>query len=475
MIKDNQRDLNRLRLVLDALTVVASYFLTFLLFFYVFSPDSFLGGRFSFEVPASAYALAILYIMPFHLLVYSLLKLYRTMRVTGRRLEAFRVFEGNLISVLTVVIVFWLFVKPYSVHFSRMFLLEFGILNTGAMILQRNLLRVIVVSFRKKGYNSRRILVVGYSKSCEAFLDRVHENARWGYVISGILDDSRPEGAEYKGVKVIGSLDRLAEILSSNTVNEVFVTLRLQEYEKLDYVVQECEKAGVQTKFVPDYGNLMSTRPYTEDLMGLPVIYVRQVPLDDYFNAFLKRATDIVGSLFAIILFSPVFLITALLVKITSKGPVIFKQERIGLHNKPFMMYKFRSMVVQTEEEESKGWTTKNDSRVTPVGKLIRKTSIDEFPQFFNVLSGKMSLVGPRPERPQFVEKFKEEIPRYMVKHQVRPGITGWAQVNGFRGDTSIVERINHDIYYIENWSYGMDIKILFLTVFKGFINKNAY
>ena len=219
----------------------------------------------------------------------------------------------------------------------------------------------------------------------------------------------------------------------------------------------------------------MSNRPYTEDLLGLPVIYVRQVPLNDMVNAFIKRAMDVFGSLFALALFAPVMLVVALLIKLTSKGPVIFKQERVGLHNKNFMMYKFRSMVVQSEEDEKKEWTTKNDSRVTWIGKFIRKTSIDELPQLFNVLSGKMSLIGPRPERPQFVEKFKEEIPRYMVKHQVRPGLTGWAQVNGLRGDTSIEERIRCDIYYIENWSLGLDLKILFLTFFKGFVNKNAY
>ena len=162
-------------------------------------------------------------------------------------------------------------------------------------------------------------------------------------------------------------------------------------------------------------------------------------------------------------------------VKATSKGPLIFKQERVGLHNKSFQMYKFRSMEVQDDAEEKKGWTTKNDPRVTKVGRILRSTSIDELPQFFNVLKGDMSLIGPRPERPLFVEKFKEEIPRYMIKHQVRPGITGWAQVNGYRGDTSIKKRIEYDLYYIENWSMAFDFKILFLTFFKGFINKNAY
>ena len=184
---------------------------------------------------------------------------------------------------------------------------------------------------------------------------------------------------------------------------------------------------------------------------------------------------DIIGALVGLILFGPLMLVIAVLVKLSSPGPIIFKQERVGLHNRPFMMYKFRSMGVQKTEDEKKAWTVKGDPRVTGIGKIIRKTSIDELPQFFNVLKGDMSLVGPRPERTQFVEMFKEQIPRYMIKHQVRPGITGWAQVNGFRGDTSIPARIRCDLWYIEHWSLGLDIKILFLTVWKGFVNKNAY
>ena len=202
---------------------------------------------------------------------------------------------------------------------------------------------------------------------------------------------------------------------------------------------------------------------------------MRYIPLDNLLNKFIKRSIDIVGSLFAIIIFSPIMLIVAIAIKLTSKGELIFKQERVGLNRKTFTMYKFRSMRIQDPNEEKSEWTVKDDPRKTKVGNFIRKTSIDELPQFFNVLKGDMSLIGPRPERPFYVEKFKDEIPKYMVKHQVRPGITGWAQVNGWRGDTSIEKRIECDIYYIENWSISLDIKILFLTVFKGFVNKNAY
>lgn len=197
--------------------------------------------------------------------------------------------------------------------------------------------------------------------------------------------------------------------------------------------------------------------------------------MDNLIYKFIKRSFDIIFSSIAIVITSPVLITVAILIKTTSKGPIIYKQERVGLNRKNFNMFKFRSMKIQKEEDEKDKWTTKDDPRKTKIGSFIRKTSIDELPQFFNVLRGDMSVVGPRPERPFFVEKFKEEIPKYMIKHQVRPGITGWAQVNGLRGDTSIKKRIEFDLYYIENWNLGIDFKIILMTVTKGFINKNAY
>ena len=210
-------------------------------------------------------------------------------------------------------------------------------------------------------------------------------------------------------------------------------------------------------------------------MQGIPVINIRYVPLTNSINRLAKRMVDIIGSLIGIILCSPLMFVVAFLIKSTDNGPILFKQERVGLNGKTFNMYKFRSMRVQTESEEKKGWTTKDDPRVTTIGKFIRKTSIDELPQLFNILIGQMSIVGPRPERPQFVEKFKEEIPRYMVKHQVRPGLTGWAQINGYRGDTSIRKRIEYDLYYIENWSMMFDFRIIIGTIRYGIVNKNAY
>ena len=287
---------------------------------------------------------------------------------------------------------------------------------------------------RRSGFNLRHIIFVGYSSAAEAFIDRIRVNPQWGYQIKGILDDNKEIGYMYKGVQVLGTTDELEEVLENNRLDEIALTLGLQEYYKLKRIVAACEKSGVHTKFVPDYNDIIPTRPYTEDLMGLPVVNIRHVPLTNTFNMICKRIMDIIGSVVAILIFSPVMLVTAVLVKTTSKGPLIYRQERVGLHNQVFQMYKFRSMEVQSPGREKKAWTVRNDPRVTRVGRVIRRTSIDELPQLFNILKGDMSLVGPRPERPFFVEKFREEIPRYMVKHQVRPGLTGWAQVNGFRG-----------------------------------------
>ena len=251
--------------------------------------------------------------------------------------------------------------------------------------------------------------------------------------------------------------------------------MKMEDYVKLSEIVAKCEKSGVHTKFIPDYQDIIPTIPYMEDLEGLPVVHIRKVPLANGWNRFIKRTMDLVLGSIALLIASIPMIMIAILIKCTSKGPVLYSQKRVGYHNKEFLMYKFRSMELQEESKEKSAWTTFRDPRVTPIGKFIRKTSIDELPQLWNVLKGDMSLIGPRPERPFYVEKFKEEIPRYMVKHQVRPGMTGWAQVNGYRGDTSIRRRIDYDLYYIENWTPSFDLLIMFLTVFRGFINKNAY
>ena len=382
------------------------------------------------------------------------------------------VIRANIFGLVLFFVVLYIVNEP---NFSRSMIFVFFGINIFIMLLVRKILRVALRSIRKRGYNIKHILLVGYSRATEAYIDRLLANPEWGYMVCGILDDKIPAGTLYRDIKVLGGIGNLQYILPENKMDEIGITLSLADYDKLEELVNLCEKYGVHTKFIPDYNSVIPSNPYTEDLQGLPVINIRRVPLTNTFNLMVKRIVDIFGSLVAIVIFSPIMLISAIAIKAGDGGEVIFKQTRVGLHNKEFEMYKFRTMRKQTEEDEAKGWTKKDDERVTKFGKFLRRTSLDEVPQFFNILKGDMSLVGPRPERPQWVEKFKEEIPRYMIKHQVRPGLTGWAQVNGYRGDTSIYKRIEYDIYYIENWSFTFDIKIMFLTIFKGFINKNAY
>lgn len=471
MIKDNQKSLNRSQVLLDAATIVGSYALAWYLII-----ESGIYQQVGGVLAPRVYFIPLVVIVPGYLLLYSIFHLYTPRRVQRRRVELGNISKANAIGVLIFTLILYLGGKnPYFYNFSRAMVLTFFAINTLAETLIRNIIRRILRSMRSKGYNQKHILLIGYSQAAEGFIDRILANPEWGYHIHGMLDNYHPAGFSYRKVSVLGKIEDLDALLEKNTLDEIAITLSLKEYENLKSIVAACEKSGVHTKFIPDYNQIIPTIPYTEDLQGLPVINIRHVPLNDMLNATVKRIMDIFGAIVAIILFSPLMLVTVVLIKLTSPGPVIYKQERVGLHNHPFQMYKFRSMAVQPPAAEKSRWTTPNDPRVTLVGKIIRRTSIDEMPQFFNILKGDMSLVGPRPERPFFVERFKEEIPRYMIKHQVRPGLTGWAQVNGYRGDTSITKRIEHDLYYIENWTLGFDVKILFLTIFKGFINKNAY
>lgn len=467
MINDNQKSINRLHMLLDMLVVAFSYTAAWMIRFVGPFADSAVRAK-SF----SEYMTFLIFIIPGYLILYQAFNLYTSMRMQGRRLVLANILKANTLGLL--IIMFVLYFMNES-DYSRLTFVIFYIIDVVLCWGVRMLIFCIQRDMRKKGRNQKQVLLVGYSRAAEEYIDRVLQNPQWGYIIRGILDDNIAAGTMYKGIKVLGRIANLTVILPENRLDEIAITLGLSEYYRLEQIVAMCEKSGVHTKFIPDYNRIIPTKPYTEDILGLPVINIRYVPLTNTFNALVKRMMDIVGSIFGIIVASPVMLLMCILIKLTSPGPLIYRQERVGLHNKTFWMYKFRSMEVQPEAEEKKAWTVKNDPRVTPIGKFMRRTSIDELPQLFNILKGNMSLVGPRPERPFFVEKFREEIPRYMVKHQVRPGLTGWAQVNGYRGDTSIRKRIECDLYYIENWTIGLDIKILFLTIFKGFVNKNAY
>ena len=466
MIKDNQRIFNRIHVVVDALVIFGSYWLAWWLKF----KSGFLDYKMS--LPTSYFWKVSFFVVPIYLILYYLFNLYNSKRASGRKRELYNIIKANVMGMIGLIVAMYLMRQN---HFSREMIFIFFAVNVIDETLVRNIIRYILRFFRKRGYNLKYVLLVGYSKSAESYINKIRLNPQWGYVVRGILDDKVERGTMYKGVKVMGKIDNLDVILPENKLDEIAITLSLSEYGRLEEIVNMCEKSGVHTKFIPDYAGIIPNKPYTEDLQGLPVINIRHVPLSNTFNMVIKRIVDLFGSIVGIIVSSPIMILAAIAIKLTSKGPVIFCQERVGLHNKPYKMYKFRTMYIQEDKEEDNGWTVKDDPRVTKIGRLLRNTSIDELPQLFNVLTGKMSLVGPRPERTMFVEQFKEEIPRYMVKHQVRPGMTGWAQINGLRGDTSIEKRIECDLYYIENWTLTFDFKIMFLTIFKGFINENAY
>ena len=443
MVKDFQKQFNRLHILLDALVIGGSYFLAWYILFGLYHEKV---GRLSFAI----YMRALILIVPLYLLLNALFGLYAPKRTRGRRAEFAGILKVNTIGLLLFTLVLYLGSKNMVLyHFSRRLVVVFYLTCVVWMTIERNVIRGFLRRMRRLGFNQKNILLVGYGEAAQ--------------------------GYSYHGIRVIGAVNELRSLLERNALDEIAITLPLSQYEKLQGIVSICEKSGVHTKFIPDYYGVIPTIPYMEDVAGMPVINIRHVPLTEFYNAAAKRLVDIVGGIVGLIVFSPIMLLAAILVKISSPGPIIFKQERVGLHQKKFWMYKFRSMRMQVDAEEKKGWTVKADPRVTWIGRILRKTSLDETPQFFNIVRGDMSLVGPRPERPYFVEKFKEEIPHYMIKHQVRPGLTGWAQVNGLRGDTSIERRIEHDLYYIENWTLGFDFKIILLTLIRGFINKNAY
>ncbi len=325
----------------------------------------------------------------------------------------------------------------------------------------------------RHGYQQKSILLIGGDHVAEKVMNHMLSSPGLGYRLYGILadyyHDTLPQGL------YLGKLDRFSEIVRTGVVDEVVIALPLRREQSIIEIVEKCEYEGIRVRIVPDFFRFIQGRAVLGSVGHIPLIGIRTEPLSLLKNRVLKRGFDIAFSLTALIALSPLFGIFAILVKLTSPGPVFFKQERIGANNVKFNIYKLRSMTVQEKKDSDTIWTTPDDSRVTRIGKFMRKTNLDELPQFWNVLIGNMSVVGPRPERSHFVEHFKKEVPRYKVRHLIKSGITGWAQMNGWRGDTSINNRVEYDIYYIENWSFWLDLKIMWLTLFGRETQKNAY
>lgn len=462
MIKENQKVINILNVIFDFAILFLSYIgATYIRFFCMYV-------WYEAKVPAlwvawnRGYFLAALLFALAEIVFFYVTNVYSRTRRMRLRQEVVKILEAGAFAVLVLMAVLYL---TRVVDFSRIAIAVYYVLSSALLIIKRLIVRSILRYRRKKGYNQKHVIIVGNGKHARQYVESIKSNPDLGYTIDGYV--SRVERPELG--KHLGAYEDLEKILDQPGIDEVIITLEMHEVEFMNKIIAACDKSGIRICIIPYFSDYIPAYSSIDTVGESRIINIREIPLDHMLNAFVKRFADILGSLVLIIITSPIMLFAAIGVKLSSPGPIIFKQERIGLNKEHFYMYKFRSMRINADS--TKAWSTDVDPRKTKFGSFIRKCSIDELPQFFNVLKGDMSLVGPRPEIPFYVNQFKEEIPLYLVRQQVRPGITGWAQVNGYRGDTSIPERIRHDIWYIEHWSIWLDAKIVLKTIFGGMIN----
>ena len=417
-------------------------------------------------------------------LAFQLQGVYRLRRGRSRVDDFFGVFVGSILAVVFGAYS-TLYVQAYYVsdaakaqgayEVSQYVWALFLGLNVIFTYASREAVRELLERRWRAGIGLKRILIAGAGDLGRMVADRILQHRELGYQVVGFLDDrAGGDHIGYRGLPLLGTLSEVAEIAQRERVDHLYVALPLEEHAKLLDLMEITSREFIDVKVVPDLLQFIAIRARLEDLDGLPVINVNEVPLQG-FHAWVKRTLDIVLSLAALMFLAIPLALIAALVKWTSHGPVFYRQERMGLDGKAFTVYKFRSMYQNAEDTTGPIWARDNDPRTTPVGKWLRRFDLDELPQFWNVLKGDMSIVGPRPERPFFVEQFKHRIPQYMLRHKVKAGITGWAQVNGWRGNTSLEKRIEYDLYYIENWSVSLDLKIIWLTVVRGVFRGVAY
>jgi Undecaprenyl-phosphate glucose phosphotransferase len=424
--------------------------------------------------PAESYLALLPVIFAIWGLVFQANGLYDPMRFASRSLERQRVLRASSLAMLIFTAVSFLGVeKAFSL--SRLTLLLFFVLSTVAVVVERSLLREILRETRRRGYNLRHVLLVGDGELGQAIADRIVRHPEFGLKVRGFLtEDPSKIGESIGSNPICGQWNQVAEIVENGGVDQVIFALPLEGLPQLGGLLSLLDGAAVDVKVVPDVERFVSLRTEIEEFEGLPLISLRATPLMGW-NRLAKRSMDFVLAAAALVVLAPVLLLLAIAIRLGSPGPVLFSQERMGLDGRLFRVWKFRTMKVDAEAQSGPVWATPDDPRRTRLGAFLRRLSLDELPQLFNVLRGEMSLVGPRPERPVFIQDFRARVPKYMLRHMVQAGMTGWAQVNGWRGDTSIEQRIEHDLYYIENWSWRLDLKILALTLLRGFTGKNAY
>lgn len=399
-------------------------------------------------------------------LIYFLFNIYSLKRFEKLHIALIRTIIAHLSAFFIATILIVLF-SPEKRSFFIFSSICYGI-SLVVILAKRTITTKLIHNMRTKDKFQRKIIIIGNGQGAVAFAEQIEDNAHFGYLIEGCVTDDN--NAKFKK---LGGYADLNEILKEHNPYEVVIALDKEEEIEIQEIINICDNHGTRVLIVPATYKYFKSKCQIDMIGALPIINTRAIPLDNIANAAMKRIMDIVISLIMIILTSPIMLFAIIGVKLTSKGKVIFKQKRVGRNNKTFIMYKFRSM--QENNESDTAWTTDDDPRKTRFGTFMRKTGIDELPQLFNVLFGSMSIIGPRPELPKYVEEYSKTIPLYMVKHQVKPGITGLAQIYGFRGNTSIEKRIEMDIKYIENWSLFSDIKILVITPFKMFNRNEKY
>ncbi len=451
--------------VADGLMVVVGFLVAWWLKFH--SGLLTYGGH----LPFDAYLPVIVLMAPVFVLLNSILGLYQPMRVQKLTREIRVLTEATAVMLLVFLSVLYMLKLA---GFSRDVLALYAGVCLVFLLTERIALRLALRTLRSHRLNQRYILLVGWNASMHRFLHGLEQYPWFGYQVLGVVPTPGDDTSPPAGLPIVGRMEELSQVLRHHTVDHVVISLPRATPELMTWVIQQCDLQGIQSLIVPDYIDILPARPRFETFGDMPLIDTRYVPLDDATNAALKRTFDIAFSALALAVLSPLLVLVALGIKLTSPGPVIYRQERVGRNRRTFTMYKFRTMRPDADALGN-GWTVPNDQRRTRLGALIRRTSIDELPQFWNVLIGDMSVIGPRPEQPKFVDQFSTEIPHYMLKHRVRPGITGWAQVNGWRGDSSIPERIRYDLEYIEDWSFWLDLRIIGKTLRTGLVHPNAY
>jgi Undecaprenyl-phosphate glucose phosphotransferase len=393
------------------------------------------------------------------------------------------VFVGSVLAVVFGVVATLYFQAYYAsselkevgaFQVSQLVWAIFLVLNIGLTFASRELIRQALERRWRAGIGLKRVLIAGAGELGRLVADRILEHRELGFQIVGFIDDrAGGDHLGYRGLPLLGTVAEAGDITQRERVDHLYVALPLEEHGKVVQVIEAASREGVDIKVVPDLLEFIALRARLEELDGVPILNINDVPLQG-FNSALKRTIDMLLSALALVLLAAPLAVIALLVRLTSPGPVFYRQERMGLDGRAFTVFKFRSMFSDAERETGPIFAEEDDPRCTPMGRLLRRFDLDELPQIWNVLKGDMSLVGPRPERPYFVQQFKQRYPQYMLRHKVRAGITGWAQVNGWRGNTSIEKRIEYDLYYIGNWSLRLDLKIMWLTLVRGLI-RQAY